>query len=66
MAWETISDLKREIKDLRAGNKVLREQNIALAVENNNLRATLGQTMRPVTGSVGYLGEWERQQEANQ
>lgn len=66
MALETISELQRQIQALRAGNEVLRKQNIALAVENNNLLMALGQKTRPLTGHVGHQVEWELQQEANQ
>lgn len=55
------SELQREIEALRSGNAVLRANNVALAVENNNLRSTIGVQMRPVR--PGYLVEWERKQE---
>jgi len=55
------SDLQREIDALRAGNAVLRANNVKLAVENNNMRAAIGVQMRPV--KAGYLVEWEQQRE---
>lgn len=57
------SELQREIEALRAGNAVLRANNVALSVENNNLRNTLGVQMRPVR--PGYLVEWEQQREGS-
>lgn len=63
MKCPTCSELQREIERLRAAMGVLRGQNITLAVENNNLRHTLGKPMRPV--KPGYLVEWERIQEGS-
>ena len=54
-------ELQREVDALRAGNAILRANNVKLAVENNNLRAVVGAKMQPV--SAGYLVEWENKQE---
>ncbi len=59
---QTCSELMREVEALRAGNAVLRSQNITLAVENNNLRNLAGRKMRPITRD--YLTAWEQKQEA--
>jgi len=57
----TCSELKREIEALRAGNAVLRANNMTLAVENNNLRNLAGRKMRPITQD--YLTAWEQAKE---
>lgn len=59
---QTCSELMREVEALRAGNAVLRSQNITLAVENNNLRHLIGKKMQPITRD--YLTAWEQTQEA--
>lgn len=65
------SEKDRRIEQLEAANTVLRGLNMRLnsrkmllEVENNNLRASIGVQMRPV--SAGYLVDWERKQEAGQ
>lgn len=58
----TCKELQREIEALRAGNAVLRANNVALAVQNNNLRHLAGRKMRPITQD--YLTKWEQGQEA--
>lgn len=58
----TCSELKREVEALRAGNAVLRAQNINLAIQNNNLRHLIGKKMQPITRD--YLTAWEQKQEA--
>jgi len=55
------SELKREIEALRSGNAVLRANNVALVVQNNNLRHLVGKKMQPITQD--YLTAWEQQQE---
>ncbi len=57
----TCSELKREIEALRSGNAVLRANNVALVVQNNNLRHLVGKKMQPITQD--YLTAWEQQQE---
>ncbi len=52
----------REVEALRAGNAVLRAQNINLAIQNNNLRHLAGKKMQPITRD--YLTAWEQKQEA--
>ena len=53
--------LLRQIDALKAGNAVLRANNITLAVENNNLRNLVGRKMRPITQD--YLTAWEQGKE---
>lgn len=53
---------QREIDALRAGMSILRDQNIKMAVENNNLRNMTGVKMRPICAG-DYLTNWEREQE---
>jgi hypothetical protein len=52
----------REVEALRAGNAVLRAQNINLASQNNNLRHLAGQKMQSITRD--YLTAWEQKQES--
>ena len=59
---QTCSELMREVEALRAGNAVLRAQNINLAIQNNNLRHLAGQKMQSITRD--YLTAWEQKQEA--
>lgn len=58
----TCSELQREVKRLKAALGVVRNQNIKLAVENNNLRHVVGKPMLPVR--VDYLTAWEQAKEA--
>jgi cell division protein FtsB len=58
----TCSELKREIEALRSGNAVLRANNVALVVQNNNLRHLVGKKMQPITQD--YLTAWEQSKEA--
>jgi cell division protein FtsB len=53
--------LLRQIDALKAGNAVLRANNMTLAVENNNLRNLAGRKMRPITQD--YLTAWEQSRE---
>ena len=55
------NELFREMCALRKANEVLRGQNIKLAVENNNLRHSLGVHMQPVT--LDHRTEWEMNNE---
>lgn len=59
----TCNELKREIEALRAGNAVLRANNVVLAVDNNNLRNMIGQKMRPI--KQDYLTAWEQKKEGD-
>jgi hypothetical protein len=54
-------DLMVENAKLLKAMEYLRQMNMRLAVENNNLRHLAGQRMMRVT-STGYLNEWEEQQ----
>lgn len=58
------NELHREIAALRKANRVVREMNIKLAVECNNLRALTGQRMHPIV--MDHQTAWEREQEARQ
>jgi hypothetical protein len=56
------NELHREVAALRKANAVVRDMNIKLAVECNNLRAAMGATMRPIV--LDHQTAWERDQEA--
>lgn len=61
MSYRTTFELQRENDDLRKAMTVLRNQNIKLAVENNNLRSMIGQPLLSV--KQDYLTRWEQSQE---
>ena len=56
--------LYKELAAVRKANDVLRDQNIRLAVENNNFRHQAGRRMLPVV--LDHHTEWEREQEERQ